>query len=78
MDKKEFLQSEIKHVLDILKLFPPEEKAEYLEAASKLNEEELVKVLKILYKIEQEYFELVQNDTHHMEELLKSLKTAHE
>ncbi|MFC1810364.1 hypothetical protein ACFLZH_02595 [Patescibacteria group bacterium] len=78
MNKKEFLQSEIKHILDILKLFPPEENEQYLEAASKLNEEELVKVLKILYKVEQEYFELIQKDTHHMEDLLQSLKPAHE
>jgi len=77
MNKIEFLKSEIKHVLEVVKLFEDEDKAKYLEAAENLNEEELVKVLKMLYKIEQEYFEFIEQDTRNLDKLIKS-STAHE
>jgi len=78
MSKKEFLQSEIKHLIELLNFFKEEDKAQYSEAVDKMNEEELENLLKILYKLEQDYFELLKTDTQTMDEITNKLNTAHE
>lgn len=78
MTKKEFLQSEIKHLIDLLKFFKEEEKGQYSQAVDKMNEEELENLLKILYKLEQDYFELLKKDTQTMNDISNKLKSAHE
>lgn len=78
MNKKEFLQSEIKHLIELLKFFKEEDKAQYVDAIDKMKEEELENLLKILYKLEQDYFELLKKDTQTMDSISDKLNTAHE
>jgi hypothetical protein len=78
MNKKDFLQSEIKHLIESLNFFKEEDKAQYIEAIDKMKEEELENLLKILYKLEQDYFELLKKDTQTMDSISDKLNTAHD
>lgn len=78
MNKKEFLQSEIKHLIELLHFFKEEDKAQYIDAIDKMKEEELENLLKILYKLEQDYFELLKKDTQTMDSISDKLNTAHD
>ncbi len=78
MNKKEFLQSEIKHLIELLRFFKEEDKAQYIDAIDKMKEEELENLLKILYKLEQDYFELLKKDTQTMDSISDKLNTAHD
>ncbi len=59
MDRLLFIHIEIKHVLDILHFIEPNMKIKLMAAIDNLPYEKLLEVLKNLYKIEREYFQLL-------------------
>ncbi|MBN1494469.1 hypothetical protein JW911_01880 [Candidatus Peregrinibacteria bacterium] len=73
MDKMLFVQREIKHVLEVLNFITPEERTKLMAIIDNLNYDDLVKILKTLYKVETEYFEFIYQDTLKAEEFIKSL-----
>ncbi|MCD6109695.1 hypothetical protein J7J83_02975 [bacterium] len=78
MDKLLFLHQEIKHVLDVIGYFSDEERQKMMTSVANESYEELVKLLKKLYKIEREYFEFRLKDTQNTDEFIKTLKPAHD
>lgn len=74
MTKLEFLHTEIKHVLDILKFIPEDEKKMLLEKFKKRNADELLEVLKELYTIEREYFQLIREEIEEAEKFLQKIQ----
>lgn len=74
MDKLLFLHIEIKHVLNVLHYITPEEKIQLMAAIGNLPYDELVKILKTLYKVEKDYFEYLHSDAQRADELIKSLQ----
>ncbi len=78
MNKKEFLQSEVKHIIELLNCFKDEDKEKYTEVLDDMNDNDLENLLKILYKLEQDYFELLKKDTQIMNEISYKLNPTHE
>jgi hypothetical protein len=76
MDQMLFIQKEIKHVLEVLNFISPDERIKLLAIIDNLPYDELVKILKTLYKVENEYFEFMYQDTQKVNELLKSLQQS--
>ena len=76
MDQMLFVQKEIKHVLEVLNFISPVERTKLLAIIDNLPYDELVKILKTLYKVENEYFEYMYQDAQKVEELLKSLQKS--
>jgi len=76
MDQLLLLHREIKHILDLINLFSPKDKRELLAVIDNLNYDELVKLLKILYKVEREYIEFINDDTIKLEKMIKSLQES--
>lgn len=74
MDKLLFLQIEIKHVLQVIHYITPDEKMKLMAIIANLPYDELVKILKTLYKVEKDYFEFLYQDAQKADELIKSLK----
>ena len=73
MDKMLFVQREIKHVLEVINFITPDERMKLMAIIDNLNYDDLVKILKTLYKVETEYFEFINQDTIKAEEFIKSL-----
>lgn len=78
MDKLLFVHIEIKHILEILNFISDEERIKLLAAIDNLPFNSLVKILKILYKVEQEYFQFLHKDTLQLNSFVKSLKSAYD
>lgn len=78
MNKKDFLQSEVKHMIELLNCFKDEDKDKYTALLQDMNENDLENLLKILYKLEQDYFELLKKDTQTMNDISDKLNPTHE
>jgi len=78
MDKLLFLHREIKHVLDVIGYFSNDERRQMTARIANLSQQELVKLLKKLYKIERQYFEFRLKDTQNTEDFIQTLKPAHD
>lgn len=78
MDKLQFLHQEIKHTISVIGYFSEEERQQMLNSIKDHSYEELVNLLKKLYKVEREYFEFRLKDARSTEEFLKTLKSAHD
>ena len=59
MDKLLLLHIEIKHVLDLFDFVPKEDKIKMMAYIDNLDFENLLAVLKVLYKIEREYVRFI-------------------
>lgn len=69
MDKLLFLHIEIKHVLDVLNFIDSDKKIELMAAIDNLPYEKLLEVLRNLYKIEREYFQILVEGSQEEKEL---------
>lgn len=78
MDKLLFLHQEIKHVLDVIGYFSDDERHQMTASIANSSQEELVKLLKKLYKIERQYFEFRLKDAQNTEDFIQTLKPAHD
>lgn len=78
MDKLLFLHREIKHVLEVLPFIMPDEATKLMASIANLNYEDLVKILKSLYKVERECFEYINQDTQNVDKFLASIKAIHD
>lgn len=78
MDKLLFVHREIKHVLEVLDYLTSDDRRKLMAVIANLTYDELVKILKRLYKVETEYLEFKLKDTKDTEEFLKKLNPAHE
>jgi hypothetical protein len=78
MDKLEFLHQEIEHTLSVIGYFSADERQQMLDSIKDSSHEELVNLLKKLYKVEREYFEFRLKDAQHTEEFIQTLKKAHD
>jgi hypothetical protein len=78
MDKLLFVHREIKHVLEILDYLSDDDRRKLMAVIANLTYDELVKILKTLYKVETEYLEFKLSDTKNTEEFLNKFKPAHE
>jgi len=76
MDKQLFLHREIKHVLEVLKIVSKEERIKFMAMVDTLGFDDLLEVLKVLYKIEQDYFELNRKEIIETDQFLKSLQQS--
>ena len=76
MDKQLFLHREIKHVLEVLKFVSKEERIKFMAMLDTLNVDKLLEVLKVLYKIEQDYFTLNHQEIIETDQFLKSLQQS--
>lgn len=73
MDKLLFLHIEIKHVLEILNFIPIEERRKLMATIANLHFEKLLAVLKVLYKIERDYFQFLHDDMIENDNIIKKL-----
>jgi hypothetical protein len=73
MDKQLFIHREIKHVLEVLKFIPKEDRIKFMAMVDTLGFDDLLEVLKVLYKIEQDYLNLLNQDIVETDQFLKSL-----
>jgi len=78
MDKLQALHQEIKHTLNIIGYFSDDERRQIMAAIKDSTYEELVKLLKKLYKVERQYFEFRLKDAQNTEKFLQTLKPAHD
>lgn len=78
MDKIQFLHQEIKHTLDVIGYFSEDERKQMKDSIANYSYEELVNLLKKLYKVEREYFEFRLKDARSTEDFIKTLKPTHE
>jgi DNA polymerase III gamma/tau subunit len=78
MNRLLFLHIEIKYVLEILDFIPKEDRIKLMAAIDNLDFENLLAVLKVLYKIEREYvrfiFEEIEAEKNPSAEPPKELK----
>ena len=73
MDKQLFIHREIKHVLEALKFIPKEDRIKFMAVVDTLGFDDLLEVLKVLYKIEQDYLNLLYEDIVETDKFLNSL-----
>jgi hypothetical protein len=78
MDKKAFIHSEIKQILEILTFVSNEDKASMIDAVKDLDLEGLVKILKTLYKVEREYLQFIEEDNRQTEKFITTLQLNHD
>ena len=78
MDKKTFVHSEIKQILDILEFISSKDKNSMINAIQDLDFEGLVKILKTLYKVEREYLQFLEEDNHQTEKFITTLQLNHD
>lgn len=77
MDNKLFLQKEIKHTLEMLPL-DNETRRELIAAIANEPQENLLELLKVLYRIEREYLQMLYDDTIETDKFIQTLKKTHE
>lgn len=73
MDKLLFVHTEIKHVLEVLDFIPRKEKIKLMAAIANLNFEKLLAILKVLYRIERDYFQFLHDDIVENDNIIKKL-----
>lgn len=78
MDKLLFLHREIKHVLEVIGYFSDDERRQMTASIANSSYEDLVKLLKKLYKVERQYFEFRLKDAQKTDKFLQTLKPAHD
>lgn len=78
MDKKAFIHSEIKQILEVLTFVSNEDKASMIDAVKDLDLEGLVKILKTLYKVEREYLQFIEEDNRQTEKFITTLQLNHD
>lgn len=74
----QFLQQEIEHTLTVIGYFSDDEIVQMMDSIKDSSYEELVKLLKKLYKVERQYFEFRLKDAKNTEEFIKTLKPTHD
>lgn len=77
MDNILFLQKEIKYTLDMLP-FENNTRMELMASIANEPEENLLELLKVLYRIEREYLQMLYDDTIETDKFLQTLKPAHD
>jgi DNA polymerase III gamma/tau subunit len=78
MDKILFLHIEIKNVLEMFKFISKEDRIKLTAAIANETYENLLALLKTLYKIEREYFQFIHKDVVDTEKFLATLKSIHD
>jgi len=78
MDKTLFVHREIKHILEILNFIPEKDRISMMSAIANLHFEDLVKILKTLYKVESEYLAFIERDNNQTEKFITTLQLKHD
>lgn len=73
MDKLLFVHIEIKHVLEVLDFIKKDDKRKLMAVIANLHFEKLLAVLKVLYRIERDYFQFMHDDIIETDNIIKKL-----
>ncbi len=77
MNKQLFLQKEIKQILELLP-FDKKERMKLTAAIANESVQNLLELLKVLYRIEREYLQMLYDDTIETDKFLQTLNPTHE
>ena len=78
MNKIQFLKEEIEMVLDSFKQLKGAKKRELMGQTDTMNEENLLELLTVLYKMRRDFIEAEYETIKANDEYIKSLNTKHE
>lgn len=78
MNKIQFLKEEIESTLNSFKKLDDAKKEELMEQTNSMNEENLLELLTVLYKMKRDFIEAEYDTVKANDEYIKSLNTSNE